>query len=119
MNIKGNTMNENRNLLIYKIAITLIPGVGPVTAKKLINECGSVEAVFNEQSSRLIKIEGIKDKLVADIRDKNLFRKAEKEIAFITEKNIRTMFFLMITIHSVLNNALMLHYYCIHLDQRI
>ena len=42
-----------KNDLIFQIGLTLIPGIGPVTAKKLISYCGSVEAVFKEKKRTL------------------------------------------------------------------
>ena len=49
-------MNEQ---LLYHIAITSIPNVGDITAKKLIAYCGSSEQVFKEKKSVLEKIPGI------------------------------------------------------------
>jgi predicted Rossmann fold nucleotide-binding protein DprA/Smf involved in DNA uptake len=49
-------MNEQ---LLYHIAITSIPNIGDVTAKKLIAYCGISEQVFNEKKSTLEKIPGI------------------------------------------------------------
>ena len=42
-----------KNNLIYKIALSLIQGVGDVTAKKLISHCGSTEMVFKDLISPL------------------------------------------------------------------
>ena len=35
--------------LKYKIALTLIPNIGDILAKRLVAYCGSVEAVFEEK----------------------------------------------------------------------
>ena len=37
------------NLLRYQIGLTLINGIGPINARKLIAYLGSVEAVFTEK----------------------------------------------------------------------
>jgi 5'-3' exonuclease len=42
-----------KNDLIFQIGITLIPGIGPITTKKLIHHCGGVEAVFQEKKQLL------------------------------------------------------------------
>jgi len=42
-----------KNNLIYKIALSLIQGVGDVTAKKLISHCGSAEMVLKDLISPL------------------------------------------------------------------
>ena len=49
-------MDEN---LKYKIAISLIPNIGDLRAKRLISYCGSAEAVFSEKKTALEKIPGI------------------------------------------------------------
>jgi len=56
-----------KNNLIFQIGLTLIPGIGPVTAKKLISYCGSVEAVFHEKKERLTKIPHIGPVLAKEI----------------------------------------------------
>ena len=47
------------NSLLYKIAISLIPGVGSMNAKKLIAYTGSIEGIFREKKQSLLKIPGI------------------------------------------------------------
>jgi len=41
--------------LIYKIGITLIPGIGHVKAKTLISYCGSAEAVLKKRVQPYLK----------------------------------------------------------------
>jgi len=79
------------NSLKYYIAIELIPNVGSITAKKLIANCGGIEAVFTEKKSALSKIFGIGEILAQSIlsyRDEAL-KIAEKEIVFIEKNNIK------------------------------
>ncbi|MDR0420072.1 MAG: DNA-processing protein DprA [Prevotellaceae bacterium] len=79
-------------LLKYYIAITLIPNVGNITAKKLIAHCGSVDEVFAANESTISKVLGIGNVLVDSImsnRDEAL-KIAEKEIEFIEKNNIKT-----------------------------
>ena len=87
-------MNENKAELLYKIAITQISGVGSITAKKLISKCGSAEAVFKEASSCLLKISGINKQILHSIRQKDLFRIADREINFILKNDIHVLYFL-------------------------
>lgn len=81
------------NELLYQIGITLIPGIGDISGKKLIAYCGSPEAVFSEKRSALKKIPGIGDVTVSNIVNHNSFRKAEKEIQFIERYNIQPLFY--------------------------
>ncbi len=86
-------MNEQ---LLYHIAMTAIPNVGDITAKKLIAYCGSSEQVFNEKKSVLEKIPGIG----AVNAQKILTHKsealgiAEQELDFIQQNNIVPLFYL-------------------------
>jgi len=80
--------------LIYKIALTLIPGVGSVNGKSLVAYCGGVRAVFLEKKRALLKIPGIGEQTVNAITNHNVFDRAEEEIRFICHKNITPLFYL-------------------------
>ena len=47
--------------ILYQIAITLIPGIGDISGKKLVDYCGSAKAVFKETRKTLLKINGIRE----------------------------------------------------------
>ncbi|MFO7977398.1 MAG: DNA-processing protein DprA [Bacteroidales bacterium] len=74
--------------------MSLIPGVGGITGKKLISYCGGVEGVLREKQQNLLKIPGVGLQLARAITSHQLAEKAEKEIAFIEKHNIRPLFFL-------------------------
>lgn len=80
--------------LKYQIALSLIPGVGGITAKKLISYCGGVEAIFREKKAALVKIPGIGQSLAASILNEKSFERAEKEMLFIEKHRIKPLFFL-------------------------
>ncbi len=80
-------------LLLYRIGITLIPGVGDVNGKKLISYCGSPEAVFREKRKALMKIPGIGEATVNSILSQKVLERAEKEIAFIEKYNIQSLYY--------------------------
>jgi DNA processing protein len=80
--------------LLYKIGITLIPGVGDVNAKKLIAYCGGVEAVFKEKQKALVKIPGIGLSMADSVIKSNVLAQAEKEINFIEKNEITPLFYL-------------------------
>lgn len=79
-------MKENE--LKYLIALTLIPGIGSITARKLIAYTGSAEAVFREKPHVLKKIPGIGEFLAHQKNTPGLFDKAEEEIDFIMKNKI-------------------------------
>jgi len=80
-------------MLLYQIAITLVPGIGDVLGKKLISYCGSPESIFREPKKRLQKIPRISDKLITAIGNKDLLNRAEKEIGFIEKYRIKPLYF--------------------------
>ncbi len=84
-------MHEN---LKYKIALTLIPKIGDILAKRLVAYCGSVQAVFEEKKSSLEKIPGIGSIYANEIINHTIFERAEEEIKFIEKNNITPLFYL-------------------------
>ncbi len=79
--------------MIYKIALSMINGIGNINAKKLVAYTGSPEAVFKEKKQTLGKIPGIADKTVKEIINPKVIKKAEKELQFIKKHNIQTYFY--------------------------
>ncbi len=88
-------MPDNTNdQLQYRIALTLLPGVGIANARKLIALTGSAKALFTEKKNALQRITGLKDQAIDSILDsKEYLQRAEKECRFIETNNIRTFFF--------------------------
>ncbi|MDO8899010.1 MAG: DNA-processing protein DprA [Bacteroidales bacterium] len=80
--------------LLYKIGLTLIPGVGDIGGKKLVAYCGGPEAVFREKRRQLEKIPGIGTQTIDNIVNQNVLSRAEEEIAFIEKRNIKPLFYL-------------------------
>ena len=81
------------NELLYQIGITLIPGIGDISGKKLMAYCGSAEAVFKETRPALKKIPGIGEVTVNSITNHDVFKQAEKEIRFIEQNGIKPLFY--------------------------
>lgn len=81
-------------LLRYRIALNLVPGIGDVLIRNLVSYCGSEEAVFKEKYSKLQKIPGIGEILAKNIFSFKNFERAEKEIEFIKKHQIRPIFYL-------------------------
>lgn len=79
--------------LLYQIALTLLPGIGPVKAKLLLSYCGSAEAVFRENKRSLLKIPEIGPVLANGIITASLLERAEQEIEYMIKNNIHALFF--------------------------
>lgn len=80
--------------LKFKIALSLIPKVGHITAKKLVSHVGSFEGVFKESKKNLLKIPGIGEFLANQIISTNALSKAEEELIFIEKEKINVIFYL-------------------------
>lgn len=72
--------------LKYMMALSLVDGVGPVNAKRLVAYCGSAEGVFKQKKSDLEKIPGVGTVISKAVIKSSTLDRAEKEIKFI-EKN--------------------------------
>jgi len=79
--------------LLYQIGLTLIPGIGDISGKKLVAYCGSPEAVFKENRTALKKIPGIGDTTVNSIVNHSVFSRSEKEIQFVIKNKIKPLFY--------------------------
>ena len=84
---------NNKRDLAYQIAITMVDGIGGFIARKLLEACGSAEAVFREPGKNLVKIPGIGQRTVDKLKSFRDFGRAEREIAFIEKHGIRALFF--------------------------
>ncbi len=79
--------------ILYKLGISLIPGVGDVNGKKLINYCGSAEAVFSSSRKSLLAIPGIGQATVNSIINQKVLQRAQQELDFIEKYEIRALFY--------------------------
>lgn len=86
-------MNEQ---LLYHIALTSIPNIGDVTAKKLIAYCGSSEQVFKDKKSLLEKVPGIGSVYAKSILEHKTeaLNIAEEELKYIQGNDIIPLFYL-------------------------
>ena len=78
---------------LYRIALSLIPGVGSVLARNLVAYVGSVEGVFKQPLQSLLKIPGIGEVNARRIKNREIFDKAEEELKFIEKYKIDLHFY--------------------------
>jgi len=83
----------NEDQLLYVLALQHVPKIGDIIAKKLINHCGSAQAVFKEKKHNLLKIDGIGTVTIAKLYDQEYFKLAEQEIRFINDNHIIPLFY--------------------------
>lgn len=101
-------------MLRYRIALTLIPGVGDIIGKKLVSYCGGVDAIFKEKKSNLLRIPNIGESIVNSIVNHDVFDRVDKELAFIEKYNIKPLFYLdaayPLRLKQCIDSPLMLYY---------
>jgi DNA processing protein len=81
------------NNLLFKIALSITPGIGGILARNMVAYVGSVEGVFAESLKSLQKIPGIGEINAKRIKDGEVLVKAEKEIKFIEKNKIDVQFY--------------------------
>lgn len=96
---------ETPENLAHKIAISLIPGIGAVTARNLIAYVGSVEGVFQEKEKNLMKIPGVGEVNAQKVVRQNVLERAKREVDFILKNRIKTYFYLDENYPTRLNNC--------------
>lgn len=77
--------------LIYQLALTLVPNIGPVQAKALLQHF-DVRDIFRARKKDLERIEGIGAVKAASIKSFSSFDMAEREISFIEKFGIQPIF---------------------------
>ncbi|MGN6803256.1 MAG: DNA-processing protein DprA [Ginsengibacter sp.] len=78
--------------LLYQVALTLVPNIGDVKAKALVNHFGDAESIFKASKKRLEEIEGLGQKAISSLLKFNDFKRAEEEIEFIEKYSITPLF---------------------------
>lgn len=75
--------------MLYYIATSMLPGIGPILARQLIAYVGSAEQIFKESPKNLAKIPKIGETLAREIKKNNVMQQAEQEFAFVQKNNIK------------------------------
>ncbi len=78
--------------LLYQIALTLVPNIGDVHAKALINIYGDAQSIFKARKKELDNMEGIGTVRARSIKDFTDFSSSEEEIKFIEKYKITPLF---------------------------
>lgn len=88
---KNFTMNEQE--MLYRIALSMLPNVGPVLARALYQHCGSAEQVFKEKKTLLAGIRGLGQKRIRKAFAEPVLHRAEQEMAFLQKHGIQVVFY--------------------------
>lgn len=80
------------NDLLHRIALTLVPNIGDIQIKTLVNYFGDATAIFKAPRKHLEAIEGIGTVRAGSIKSFTDFSSSEAEIKFIEQYNIQPLF---------------------------
>lgn len=80
--------------LLYKVALTRIDGVGPVTARLLLNHFGDARSIFEAHPRELITIPGIGDACARRIYQGLPLQAAEAEVDWLERYDIHPLYIL-------------------------
>lgn len=83
----------SKDPLVYKLGMTMIPGIGAITARKLIAYLGAPEAVFMEKPATLRQIPGVGPHLSAQVAARDLITEAEEEIARMKKYGVSCVYY--------------------------
>jgi len=78
--------------LFHQLALTLVPNIGDVQAKILVQHFGDASSIFKAKRSQLEKLEGIGEVRATSIKHFDEFHLAEAELSFIEKYKIKTLF---------------------------
>jgi DNA processing protein len=77
---------------LNQLALTLVPNIGDVQAKILINHFGDATSIFKAKKTSLEKIDGIGEVRAKSIKEFDDFHLAEHELKFVEKYKIKTLF---------------------------
>lgn len=83
----------NYNNLHYKIALTLLHGIGPIKAKEVLNRAGSIELLFTLSAPELSKLVELKPSIIQKMKREEALLKSISVAEHLTKNEIRTYYF--------------------------
>ncbi|PYF68945.1 DNA-processing protein DprA [Pedobacter nutrimenti] len=79
--------------LLHQIALTFIKGVGPVTARQLLDHYGSAEAIFAAEGGSLRQLPGLRLPGAIAVHFAAALQEAEKQLELLKGSDTRLLFF--------------------------
>lgn len=79
-------------MLLYQIALTLIPKIGDKSARKLLTHYPNAKDIFLASSKDLKDI-GFSQIAIDAIKKSDVLKQAEEEVKFVEKHNIKTLFY--------------------------
>lgn len=86
-------MKISTSAKVSALALSLMDGIGPIRAKKLIEYCGDPEAVFSTRPAEFAQIQGLNKSVLKQFQDKRFLMKAEREIELAEKRGWQVHFY--------------------------
>ena len=77
---------------LFQIALTMIPDIGSVLTRSLLQTMGSASAIFQAKKKELALVDGIGERKAKLIKEFNAFSDAEKELNFLNKNHYQLLF---------------------------
>lgn len=84
-------MSVSEEEQLYSIALTMIPGVGHIGAKRLVDGMGSATDVFRLRNELPDRLPGVSRRIVEALDAPRAIERAREELAFVQKKQIRCL----------------------------
>lgn len=84
-------MSVSEEEQLYSIALTMIPGVGHIGAKRLVDGMGSTADVFRLRNELPDRLPGVSRRIVEALDAPRAIERAREELAFVQKKQIRCL----------------------------
>lgn len=85
-------MNSSSDKRLYQIALTMIPGIGDITALSILQAMGDEEIIFRSGKKDLLHKTNLNPKLIDEILNPSVLDKAAEELEFVEKNNLRLYF---------------------------
>ena len=82
---------KNDNLL-YEVGLTLVKGIGPVITKQLVDNLDDISLLFTEKKQALERIPGLSRRLINEIKNPQILKRAEQEALFLERSACEALF---------------------------
>ncbi len=79
--------------LHYRIALTLLRGIGPKKARHLLASCPDISSIFQEDYTRLHASSGISLRILKDMNRKEALAEAVKQAQVHEKKGVKSLFY--------------------------
>ena len=84
-------MTDNEEEQIYSIALTMVPGIGHIGAKRLVEGMKSATDVFRYRKELSERIPGVNERISAALDCPSLIARAEQALGFLQKNRIQCL----------------------------